>query len=47
MAQWIEAELAKNTSFLTQFQHFMFELAREAQTRFDSFVSKGQAIWRL
>jgi hypothetical protein len=39
MAQRIEADLDKNTSFLTQFQHFLFALAREAETRFDSLSS--------
>jgi hypothetical protein len=40
MAQRIEAELDENTPFSTQFQRFLFELAREAQTRYDSLTSQ-------
>jgi hypothetical protein len=36
MAQRIETELDANTSFLTQFLSFLFELAREAEMRYDS-----------
>jgi hypothetical protein len=39
MAQRIEAELDKNTPFLTQFQRFLLELARKAQTLFDNLTS--------
>jgi hypothetical protein len=41
MAQRIEAELDKNVSLFNQFQRFLFELAREAQTLFDSLTSRG------
>jgi hypothetical protein len=42
MAQRIEAELDKNLSFFTQFQRFLFELAREAETRYDRLISQSR-----